>query len=106
MRLTELHPKWITLNGWADDRPFYVGITFRCPHCPDGERGYVQYLAVFFENPIDPHGLVGSMFALPRLKDTLWYRTGDTFETLCLTPSVDASKVGHWHGSISCGEVS
>ena len=30
---------------------------------------------------------------------------GETFETLTLTPSVDASAAGHWHGHVTDGEV-
>jgi hypothetical protein len=33
----------------------------------------------------------------------LWQRTGETFETLTLTPSVDCSAWGHWHGFITNG---
>ncbi len=34
-----------------------------------------------------------------------WQRTGDTFETLTFSPSIDASASGHWHGWINCGGV-
>jgi hypothetical protein len=35
----------------------------------------------------------------------LWRREGDTFDTLTLSPSVDASPSGHWHGFVRNGEV-
>jgi hypothetical protein len=35
----------------------------------------------------------------------LWQRAGDTFDTLTLSPSIDASKHGHWHGFIQGGEI-
>jgi hypothetical protein len=36
----------------------------------------------------------------------VWTRAaGDTFETLTLSPSIDASPAGHWHGFIQNGEV-
>ncbi len=38
----------------------------------------------------------------------VWKRgSGDTFETLTLTPSIDANVdiAGHWHGFITNGEV-
>ena len=35
----------------------------------------------------------------------LWKRTGENFETLTLTPSVDASAEGHWHGFITNGNI-
>jgi hypothetical protein len=34
----------------------------------------------------------------------LWQRTGETFETLTLAPSIDCSKWGHWHGLITNGD--
>jgi len=35
----------------------------------------------------------------------LWQRTGETFEDMTLSPSIDASNSGHWHGHITNGEV-
>lgn len=34
-----------------------------------------------------------------------WHRSGDTFETLTLSPSVNCEGFGHWHGNIAGGEV-
>jgi hypothetical protein len=34
-----------------------------------------------------------------------WQRTGDTFENLTLSPSLDFSARGEWHGSITNGEA-
>jgi hypothetical protein len=39
------------------------------------------------------------------LGDGGWRASGDTFEAMTLTPSVDASKEGHWHGHITNGET-
>ena len=33
----------------------------------------------------------------------VWNRTGETFEDISLTPSVNAT--GHWHGNITNGEA-
>jgi hypothetical protein len=35
----------------------------------------------------------------------LWTRTGETFETLSLSPSVDASPAGCWHGFVQNGGI-
>jgi hypothetical protein len=40
-----------------------------------------------------PHGGLGH----------LWQRTGNTFETLTLTPSIDASP--DWHGYVTSGQI-
>ena len=82
MKLTDLSPKWISLNNWASEHPFYVGLTFRCPHCPAGERGETGYLGVYFTNPVDPANLLAQGISFGKLAEHLWNRTGESFETL------------------------
>ena len=102
MKLTELDPRWISEPtgpigfGFVPSHPLQSrtgqGVTFNCP-----VHGSPCRLAVLFENPIDgmPRAFNGERF---------WTRTGDSFETLSLSPSVDV--VGHWHGNVTSGEVS
>jgi len=33
------------------------------------------------------------------------FTSGASFETLTVTPSLDASRAGHWHGFITDGEI-
>lgn len=79
-----------------------MGLSFDCPHCArskvsfDDPRFCVIFVAL--ENPIDagrPFDDCGKV----------WKRTGDTFETLTLSPSIDASKAhpDGWHGRIVAG---
>lgn len=100
MRLTELNPRWavdadIVLGGQSvhDEDRHGMAVSFDCPCCAGKTR-----LAVFFSNPID--GKAPSDDG-----HKLWTRSGDAFETLTLSPSVDASAHGHWHGFIKDGEV-
>lgn len=117
MKLTDLDPRWVAIGRWdsADGTQHYYdtpprrgGITFNCPvhtekcvHCgqflPQTHR-----LCVFFANPVD--GLP------PQVAEHLWQRAGDDFETLTLSPSIDASQhvvdgVICWHGFITNGEI-
>lgn len=77
-----------------------MGITFLCPVHFD------HRLAVFFSNPLDGKPPVEG-------RSHLWRRSGDSFETLTLGPSIDASKHTHghevqtpcWHGFIQGGEI-
>lgn len=77
-----------------------MGVTFDCPcpRCqalaPNARKNWY----VPFANPIDGGE------PLDRTKN-LWQRTGETFETLTLSPSVDVSKYGCWHGHIQNGEI-
>jgi hypothetical protein len=94
MRLVDLDPRFF---GVSDGRT-RVGVDFECPHCaatgiPKDER---ERIPVPFTNPLDGGA---------PLKGQAWQRTGDTFDTMSLTPSVDGSHFGHWHGYITNGEI-
>lgn len=119
MNLTELDPRWIVGAQWKNPlQPgamFYnqsncwnrngMGISFECPlhRC--------HRLAVYFKNPVDggPHE--------DKADEHLWKRTGDTFETLTLEPSINASgqkvyvsyqplhATACWHGYIRDGKI-
>lgn len=99
MRLSELDPRWaidadIVLGGASKhfENRHGMAISFDCPHCRETR------LAVWFANPIDGG---------PPTDDAshLWQRSGDDFDSLTLTPSVDASAHGHWHGFITNGAI-
>ena len=104
MKLIDLQPHWIVLPN-ANEK---YGVTFRCPHCPPGERGETTYLGVWFAQPLDPDNhpdINWPDYMLTHPERKYWQRTGETFETLTLWPSVDASQHGHWHGFVSNGEI-
>lgn len=98
MKLTELKPRWYVLHEGGPK----VGLTFECPHCR------VQRLGVAF------HHAGGDIIADKEWEThgpgtALWTITGDqdtqSFENVSLTPSVDASSFGCWHGFITDGEI-
>ncbi len=99
MKLTELNPRWVGIHNWSSESSYHVGVSFNSP--TTGKR-----LAVLFSPAIDPDDLAaqyqwGEFF--PDSKK--WQRTGDTFEMLTLSPSLDFSASGEWHGFITNGEV-
>lgn len=114
MSLIDLHPRWFDVPGLGTDKD---GVTFLCPCAPCIADPTRQVrLGVQFANPVQ--GGVGVLmsnadkrrhvhelgtFDVP--PGFLWQRTGDTFETMTLQPSVDASKSGHWHGHITDGLI-
>lgn len=106
MRLVDLNPRWQK----ADE--CLVGVNFDCPgSCcagkPSARDGWDArelagqakiIIAVPFKIAID-----GTSY-----RDDGWDRTGETFETLTLAPSVQAygyDRSLHWHGFIRNGEV-
>lgn len=91
MRLTDLEPSWLI----ATEGRVGQGITFKCPHC------LTQRVGIFFANPIDGLEPAGPEYhPSPR-----WHRTGTMFEDISISPSVDVSSSGHWHGFIINGEI-
>lgn len=111
MRLSELSPRWIQPANWAAlSPPFYVGVSFDCPHCMPqtcptcGHCPEVKRLAVSFWPPIDPQN-VAQTFSIPLPHNGGHSRTGDTFDTLTLSPSIGFESIGHWHGHITSGEA-
>jgi DNA-directed RNA polymerase subunit RPC12/RpoP len=66
-----------------------VGLAIRCPNCGEARMA-------FFKNPIGGGDS-------PKTQGHMWDRTGDTLETLSLTPSFRA--IGHYHSWIKNGEL-
>lgn len=91
MKLTDLNPHFIS----AGERKG-IGMLFDCPCGKCGELCGIE-----FHNPID-----GGPSHDP-MRHAHWHRTGETFETLTLTPSIHRSGPGGcgWHGFITNGEV-
>jgi hypothetical protein len=97
MKLSALNPRWVGLAR-SFDKTIRMGLSFDCPHCG------AQRLTAHFRQPIDPHGLLAKTDWQPGHGTVpQWDRTGDTFESLTLSPSLDFA--GHWHGHIINGEV-
>jgi hypothetical protein len=110
LKLAELDPHWVGLcQGHA------IGITFLCPHCRKCRIG------VAFDEPIGGHHLenvIGRDVAVFLTREFMtgtgrfqnstlkkWHREGETFDGLSLSPSIDTSECGHWHGSVTNGEI-
>lgn len=102
MTLAELDASFVAPEGRHG-----VAVQFRCPGC-QRER-----LVIPFANPIDGGGADPSM----NYRGVLWTRSGDSLETLTLSPSVDFSHVNfndepphnpvecRWHGWIRDGKA-
>jgi hypothetical protein len=103
VRLVDLDPRWVGAGGEGisdkDGNPVPerhgVGVSF---DCPDG-CGFPCYVP--FRNPLDGG---------PQHDDSRpsWERTGDTFDTLTLSPSILRTKEKGgcgWHGFIRNGAI-
>lgn len=101
MKLTDLNPRWIgaggegvteTATGKPVPKRHGVAIGFDCP-CGCGTRCCIE-----FNNPLDGKGPHDA-------SRNLWTRSGDTFEALTLTPSIQRVGGCAWHGFITNGEI-
>jgi hypothetical protein len=108
MKLIVLVPRWC-VGAYRDPKTKNtvmpagrqgMGISFLCPKHLD------HRVAVFFSNPIDGGPAVEG-------RDFLVKRTGASFDTLTLGPSIDASRhprgmevrTSCWHGMVQHGEI-
>jgi hypothetical protein len=97
MKLTELKAWWFSGTTFA----------FRCPHCQ----------SIWLTCTTVPTPLEVQMEAADRAfgdqpyvlcKPTVGWALKDGnryFETMSVTPSLDASEAGHWHGHITNGQI-
>lgn len=100
MRLLDLEPRWLSENVFA----------FLCPHC---HKVRLTCKNVVMLNK-DQRELVvaanleptGPRYGVVLMKeDCAWKWDTTNFETMSVTPSIDASASGHWHGFITKGEI-
>lgn len=73
-RLVDCNPQWVAESGGRDG----CGLRFECP------EGHADCVHVI---PFTP-ALDGQPHASWQGNGAIWQRTGDTFETLTLTPSI------------------
>lgn len=91
-RLVDCNPHWITYSG-QDGSP--DGVYFECPEGHEGCRSII---------PFTP-ALDGTARPVRQSNGAHWQRTGDTFETLSLTPSIRNLGPCYFHGFITNGEI-
>lgn len=97
-QLIELDPRWCSSGGSGitdkDGNPVplreKIGLICDCPKCGEDHPLFVP-----FANPLDGG---------PPTHPVAWRRSGDTFETLTLTPSILRKDCG-WHGFIRNGLI-
>lgn len=106
MKLTELNPKWVNAGGAGifkvdpatkekipSPARHGVGVSFDCPCGTCEDQCFIP-----FEIALDGQEWVSDGQAR-------WKRTGDTFETLTLEPSIQRVGGCGWHGHIINGEI-
>jgi len=124
LRLTDLNPQWLEKDGQR------VGVLFMCPCCQQawltcfwvklptwgeeghsgewtGQMGCVRRAfkkAKLYRTKRRPNGWRESN-TVPCDETCQWKWNGKDFDAMTITPSLDASKSGHWHGFITAGAI-
>jgi len=107
MKLTELDPRWIVQDGRR------VGFTFISPTDPKFRQScflespptrqqwklFADSLGAEDDDPEWPKHMVQGCS-----EGTRWSIAGE-FENLTVSPSIDGSKGGTWHGFITNGQI-
>jgi hypothetical protein len=102
MRLVDLEPRWLTPDIFIFRSPSGRGNWLSCKRVPVNGTSMCNLNKYFYEMCPD---LIGQ--AIVGIKDDYcWtFPAGGDFTTLTVTPSIDASASGNWHGHITNGEV-
>lgn len=98
MRLIELKPRWIHPNL----------MSFLCPHC----RANILTVKDIVMHNKEQRELYESVYGddwnkvvVPCSHETIWTFSTRDFETMSITPSIDASPAGCWHGYVMNGAI-
>lgn len=106
MRLTELSPRWLSPDVFS----------FLCPHCCAAiltcKRKVMNHReqAELWRDQFDwdqeyQEVEWGSVVVVLCDSKCAWTMSSSDFETLTVSPSLNAEGSGHWHGTIEAGEI-
>ena len=109
MRLLDLSPVWLEKDGRR------VGFTFMCPCCQKDRLTCFTEPTPFKEQMKIMHTAMKTtpededdwpIDLVPSNANAKWSLSSmDSFDGLTVTPSIDASASGNWHGHITNGEI-
>jgi hypothetical protein len=98
VRLVDLQPKWLSKDVFIFRSPAGAGDWITCKRVamstPD------QYALIYKDNP----EYVGQSVVCT-VPEMVWSIDGDNFETMTVSPSLDFSASGNWHGFIRQGNI-
>lgn len=98
--LVDLEPEWLTVGTTLG-----AGVKFKCPCRRLGIGDHQHTLTVLFLNPLAGKPAPDNAATQGNNAGVRWARSGLTFEDLHLSPSIDASHAGCWHGNITHGKA-
>ena len=101
MKLTDLDPIWLSPDVFMFRNPTGDHAWLTCKRVPMSRRD--QAALVYKNNPHKNED--NDQDIVLSNPDFAWSFSGNDFATLTVTPSIDASASGNWHGFITNGEI-
>jgi hypothetical protein len=98
VKLIDLEPAWLTPDVFIFRNPTGGKDWLTCKRVL--MTMHEQYELIYEKNP----QYVGSTVVSSK-PDCAWKFEGNDFNTMTVTPSIDASSSGNWHGFITNGEI-
>ena len=104
MKLTDLEPRWLTPDVFIFRNPTGGKDWLTCKRVAMSQKDQMRLVWGDYTDPSTKTEWVGKPVVLTN-PDMAWKFAGNDFETLTVTPSIDASASGNWHGFITNGEI-
>lgn len=98
MKLADFEPAWLSADVFIFKNPTGGDDWLTCKRIAMPIRE--QYALIYEKNPQYVAECV--VMTAP---ECAWKFEGNDFSTLTVTPGIDASKSGNWHGFITNGEI-
>jgi len=98
MKLTDLDPVWLSPDVFIFKSPSGKGDLLTCKRVLMSRSE--QQKLIYEEHP--EYKGIPVVMTNP---DFAWGFEGNDFNTLTVTPSIDASASGNWHGFVTNGEI-
>ena len=104
VKLTDLEPEWLTSDVFIFKSPTGRGDWLTCKRVAMSTKDQQKLIYGDWMDASTRTKWVGKSVVLTT-PDCAWKFEGNDFKTLTVTPSVDASASGNWHGFITSGAI-
>lgn len=98
VKLTDLSPRWLSKDVLMFRSPAGKGDWITCKRV---QMSFKDQCRLIYEDNPDLKGEV----VVTTAPDYAWTFNGDDLDAMTITPSIDASASGNWHGFVTNGEV-
>lgn len=101
MKLIDLDPRWLNPDVFIFRSPVGHGYWLSCPRVRMTHNEQWD----LFEADQLRRGIGDAAVIVGWKEEVVWKYEGNDFNTMTVTPSIDASASGNWHGHITNGEI-